>query len=75
MILFLEAKSLRGLVLIMQFNRLGKLFLTITFVLCGRLAYAQINDKTLTYDQSIQIISNLSDVNSQRIERLSLIHI
>lgn len=56
----------------MLFNRLRKLFLIITVVLCGRLAYAQINDKTLTFDQTIQIISNLSDVNSQRIERRSV---
>ena len=56
----------------MLFIRLGKLFVIITIVFCGRFTFSQIDDKTLTFDQTIQIISNLSDVNSQRIERRSV---
>lgn len=33
---------------------------------------AQIGDKTITYDQTIQIIANLSDINSQRAENRSV---
>ena len=51
---------------------LFKLFLTISLFICGPIARAQFQNKTLTYDQTIQIISNLSDVNSQRTEKLSV---
>ncbi len=38
------------------------------FIHAFYISYAQGIDKTLTYDQTIQIICNLSDVNSQRFE-------
>lgn len=49
-----------------------KLYLILFVTLCNIKVYAQIDGKTLTFDQSIQVISNLSDVNSQRNERMSV---
>lgn len=49
-----------------------KLLLFSIVLFFSSFAFSQIDDKTLTFDQSIQIICNLSDVNSQRMERMSV---
>ncbi|NJN25894.1 MAG: hypothetical protein HC819_07970 [Cyclobacteriaceae bacterium] len=46
--------------------------LILPFLLYAISLPAQIDDKTLTYDQSIQIVSNLSDVSYQRMEKKSV---
>ena len=55
--------------------RLCRLLLVFALVLRGQHIYAQIEDKTLTYDQTIQIVCNLSDINSQRNELRSFEHL
>ena len=52
----------------MSFQYLNRSFLIFLLVLSIADAFPQLSDKTITYDQTIQIISNLSDVNSQRSE-------
>jgi len=52
-----------------------KLCLILLVTLCNIKVYAQGDSKTLTFDQSIQVISNLSDVNSQRNERMSVVQL
>ncbi|MCG8306013.1 MAG: hypothetical protein MI975_01390 [Cytophagales bacterium] len=52
-----------------------RLLLVFALVLRGQHIYAQIEDKTLTYDQTIQIVCNLSDINSQRNELRSFEHL
>ena len=52
----------------MKFN----LFVIFILVFCSTIASAQVENRTTTYDQTIQIICNLSDVNSQRIEQRSV---
>ena len=51
---------------------LGKPLIFLFVLLFSNLAFSQVADRTLSYDQSIQIICNLSDVNSQRTELLSV---
>ncbi len=50
----------------MPYRYKNRIFLI--FLLLSADAFSQISDKTTTYDQTINIICNLSDVNSQRVE-------
>lgn len=53
------------------FNRYRYLILFLFAFICHGV-YAQGISKTHTYDQTIQIICNLSDINSQRVEKRSI---
>ena len=52
----------------MLFKRLYRFSYFMLLVIEGQHMFAQTEPKVLTFDQSIQIICNLSDVNSQRVE-------
>ena len=56
----------------MPFHRISKLIFILIISIGSHNVSSQLVDKTITYDQCIQIISNLSDVNSQRIESKSV---
>ncbi|MDZ7607575.1 MAG: hypothetical protein U5K79_18750 [Cyclobacteriaceae bacterium] len=56
-----------------MFDKTKALFLfLLTAMTLSLPAFAQLPDKSLRYDHTIQIISNLSDINSQRPESASV---
>ena len=56
----------------MPYQYKNSLFLIFLILIYTANAFSQISDKTTTYDQTINIICNLSDVNSQRVETRSV---
>jgi DNA-binding SARP family transcriptional activator len=62
----------RNIVLELKMKRLKFLILCLLILYPGIYLKAQVNGGNMTYDQNIQIICNLSDVNSQRTERRSV---